>query len=371
MTFGRSGTRLLAIVTSLVVSIGSSRGADRLHEPESFDNNSSQHDSISFVRFTPGPELRPPVAATPPDETTVPPAPSQPSVTPELPPLPAPPAEPTLAPEPPAANGSSESADLMPPEIGIAPIPDPNFSKPAPPERIDNGSSPPEPSASPDAAPDSPDAAPEESPQPDLQATEEQPGEQPGAPCYLPETELMRFDRQLRFAGPLPDSITTRHRPTKIEWDSLDSTPSAPPAVDPGALTAVFDTPAEFPRPGFTSLGGVFAKSGAVIYEGMTVSAEPSGRYEVRYVVESPKTPVILRLQLVVHQSGRPVGTLTLPPVTIVQDDESLPQEPSVAYLVRQKGFSHQLHRMLSTDPSGQTTSIVRAGTARYGGVPK
>ncbi len=147
---------------------------------------------------------------------------------------------------------------------------------------------------------------------------------------------------------------------------------------------AVFADPARFQTSYDPRCATGHPRDTAMIYEGMTLGVAIDGRYEVRYVLEAPLTPVRLFLQLQLsHEDGRPIGTITLPPVAvpskaIVPRDPESPQPRSQTWLVRQAGYSFHLSNYLSGRATDATRlsnigmiRLSRSGRAQFGGVPE
>jgi hypothetical protein len=158
---------------------------------------------------------------------------------------------------------------------------------------------------------------------------------------------------------------------------------------------AVFQQPAFFPVPEFRIDGSRIERDGALIHEGMFLTASSDGTYEVRFVVETPRMPVTLRLQLPIFQRASAgtttfsqseanltlppgksitdcnfVGTITLPPIHLSPDPLRSDRSQPVVYLVSQQGYSNILQRILSAPDKSSTCEgwrLVRRGTARFG----
>lgn len=138
--------------------------------------------------------------------------------------------------------------------------------------------------------------------------------------------------------------------------------------------SAVFDTPAHFPVPAFTQAGLAVPGDAIVIYEGMSLALQPTGEYEVRFVVEAPATDITLLLQFEIWQNGQYSGTVTLPPVRLDSGsaDEPRGNLPSRSWTVKHNGYSHRLARLASQPPGPMYgLTITRHGTARCGTLPR
>jgi hypothetical protein len=188
----------------------------------------------------------------------------------------------------------------------------------------------------------------------------------------------------------VPYSVHIVPRQKKLDRENFDE-PVEPEEVDfPSRLSAVFTTPAHFPKWGFTQCGRQVPLRGLLIYEGMTVALGDHGEYEVRCTVEAPQTPVVVHLQLVVaKQVTEPtldgnqyrqaeLGTITLPPITLVPEenqnfiahDSRDRHQPSRTYHIRQRGYSHVLRALSREIEDRQNWTVTRKGTARFGSVP-
>lgn len=148
-------------------------------------------------------------------------------------------------------------------------------------------------------------------------------------------------------------------------------------------FSAVFREAAHFPLHAFGSCGRTRLRDAALIYEGMTLAVAKSGEYEVRMVLEAPRRPVVIRMQLEVHEyvqdprpSGTapqvavvPIGTITLAPITLEPDWDAPRHQTSRTHRVRRGGYSHLL-REVSLAENSSSYTITRAGTARFGTIP-
>jgi len=84
-----------------------------------------------------------------------------------------------------------------------------------------------------------------------------------------------------------------------------------------------FDAAANFPLPAYGLRGAESDREGAIIYEGMRFAIRKDGRYQVRFVVETPAMPVTMRLQLILEDEATLNRyTLTLPPISIPEPDQ-------------------------------------------------
>ncbi len=136
---------------------------------------------------------------------------------------------------------------------------------------------------------------------------------------------------------------------------------------------AVFEQSAHFPRSYFNIAGRKEIRPAAILYEGMTVAVTEGGHYEVRFVVESPRTPLVVRLQFIVYIQGQaycppqPCGTITLPPITICPEPTES-SHPTKAWSVSHRGWSPVLAKTTGRDAARYT--IQRTATARFGSEP-
>jgi hypothetical protein len=136
-----------------------------------------------------------------------------------------------------------------------------------------------------------------------------------------------------------------------------------------------FDLPARFPRSqfGFGKACCAFEGEGALIHEGMRVLARQDGQYEVRFNITTPATPILLRMQLVLHEEGNalPPRTLTLPPIPLKPwgmdpyPDATQPKFEPVSYLVRVRGYSQVVKEI--QQGNGHFLLVKRIGSARFG----
>lgn len=148
-------------------------------------------------------------------------------------------------------------------------------------------------------------------------------------------------------------------------------------AEAPDWRRAIFAGPAHFPLPAFDQYAARTLGEAAVIHEGMALTVlDPHGNYELRLVVEAPRTRVTLRLQLHVDcvepapgaVQRAQVGTITLPPMTLDPDDRETAEDPAAVWLIQHRGNSPVL-RQVYGDPGSH--EVRRTGTARFGTVPR
>jgi hypothetical protein len=132
-----------------------------------------------------------------------------------------------------------------------------------------------------------------------------------------------------------------------------------------------FDQPARFPIPAFGLAGESLEEPGVVIYEGMRLAIRPDGRYQVRFVAETPAMPVTMRLQFILADQW--TGTtvpLTLPPITIPAEPSpkrSATQGTVRPVAARQQNIHHE-GRLPILDLSPEGLQVVsRSGVARIG----
>ncbi|MCC7423430.1 MAG: hypothetical protein IT428_24400 [Planctomycetaceae bacterium] len=160
--------------------------------------------------------------------------------------------------------------------------------------------------------------------------------------------------------------------------------PLAPPALplepepSPFLYHAVFKDPAHFPLWGFDRTQVSIAPNAAVLYEGMSVSlASKPGCYEVRFMMEAPRMPVTVRMQIGIYRGPTFLGTITLPPFTVQPDnnrqgyyglEDLADQVPTKSWQFRHTGYSHLLLRV--TPKTAGEFSFTRTGTARFGSLP-
>lgn len=166
----------------------------------------------------------------------------------------------------------------------------------------------------------------------------------------------------------VPDTFERKRTPFEIPVDPLSESETSVPVRPPAALYAVFERPAHFPLSGYSLEGWMIPREAAIVYEGMSLAVYGGGRYELRYAIEAPQTPVVVRLQLAVAHDGVPLGTITLPPVTVCPRPTHC-GHPSRTWLVICEGWSPALAGLDCSPDAGRTT-VCRAGTARFGSDP-
>ena len=175
-------------------------------------------------------------------------------------------------------------------------------------------------------------------------------------------------------SGLLPGNI----EPLRPPQDELLDKP------DSHVWTYHFDHPARFPMIKYGSRCCAFEGEGAIIHEGMRLLARQDGQYEVRFNITTPSIPVLLRLQLILFEKGRPdpmdgrpiPRTLTLPPIVIrrqTNDPEAFPNDLEggiypTSYLVSVQGYSQVIKEAQEEKKwPGYLLLVKRNGTARIG----
>jgi hypothetical protein len=190
-----------------------------------------------------------------------------------------------------------------------------------------------------------------------------------------------------------PPGASERYRTSSRFGASQIAGPPKPlfQATDPQVWTYHFDHPARFPMTRFGAPCCGFEGEGAVIHEGMRLLAHQDGRYEVRFNITAPSTPIVLRLQLILFQEnkklpeprshddpkGAPVPrTITLAPILIrpdTSDSKSFPNDPEggtypTSYFVSAQGYSQVIKETQGSDTGPDHFLLVkRIGTARLG----
>jgi len=141
-------------------------------------------------------------------------------------------------------------------------------------------------------------------------------------------------------------------------------------SATPYRLQAVFDSPARFVFSDCSSP----TDEPVLLYEGMTLAVAEGGYYVLQCEVEAPRTPVTLRLQFTVMRAATAQGTITLPPLRLVETDSPLAAgtpsgDRSRSWKVRHAGYSNLL-RPLVADNAGEFW-VHRSATVRLGGLPE
>ena len=156
-------------------------------------------------------------------------------------------------------------------------------------------------------------------------------------------------------------------------------------------LINTFDGPARFPWWEFDRWGNPIEYEALVIDEGMEVTMNDRGEYDIRFRLEAPAVEILLRMQLTIwgrDADGVEVskGTITIPPMRIIPEDRSDLESISQSYLVTYSGKSAALrreilYRMASNQPLSRPICggplcdsgirLTRSGTARFGGPPR
>jgi hypothetical protein len=193
--------------------------------------------------------------------------------------------------------------------------------------------------------------------------------------------------------------------PSVTTITSLPPGQAAPSSTAHYQFTAIFDSAAQFPLPEFGlptpeygDAGPRMDRDGVIIEEGMYIQANADGRYDVRFVVRTPRMPVSMKLQLTVlksesisvglydtspirpdeltdrrppklkfAKSSRPVGTITLPTIYLKPDRTQTDDGEEVAWIVSHQGYSHVLQQLLKEENGVVNCRLLRKGTARLG----
>lgn len=169
---------------------------------------------------------------------------------------------------------------------------------------------------------------------------------------------------------PIPDAVDTVPEPRRI--DSLGRSEHQTREAE-SSFVSVFEGPCYFPYVGYTRYGQQVPRDALVIYEGMSVVVSTDGKYDVSFVAESPRLPVVLRLQLQVTEriglEEHPRGTITLAPIVILPERDQERHIPGTMNRIRRTGYTHLLRQVLPTD--GSSYYIRRTGVARFGSIPE
>ena len=169
---------------------------------------------------------------------------------------------------------------------------------------------------------------------------------------------------------PIPDAVDTLPEPRRI--DGFGRSEQRTRETE-SAFVSVFEGPCHFAYMGYTRYGEQVPRDAFVIYEGMSVIVSPDGKYEVSFVAESPRLPVVLRLQLQMTEriglQEHPRGTITLAPIVILPDRDQERHSPATMNRIRRTGYTHLLRQILPEDDS--TCYIRRTGSARFGSIPE
>ena len=152
-----------------------------------------------------------------------------------------------------------------------------------------------------------------------------------------------------------------------------------------------FDGPARFPWWEFDRQGNPIEYEALVIDEGMKVTMNDQGEYDIRFRLEAPTVEILLRMQLTIWGRGAggaevSKGTITIPLIRIIPEDRSDLDSVSQSYLVTYSGKSAALRReilcgMASNSPLSRPVCggplcdsgirLTRNGTARFGAPPR
>jgi hypothetical protein len=188
----------------------------------------------------------------------------------------------------------------------------------------------------------------------------------------------------------IPYSVHIVPREKQLEKEQFDELVEPQDVDFPSTLSAVFTSPAHFPKWGYSQCGKQVPLQGLLIYEGMTIAVGQRGEYELRCIVEAPLTPVVMNLQFVVSTQvekpgtmeskyyQHPLGTITIPPVTVAAKEvEDFSRHDSLerhmrsrTFHIKVRGYSHILRKLNQESQQHQKWSITRKGNARFGSVP-
>jgi len=190
-------------------------------------------------------------------------------------------------------------------------------------------------------------------------------GDVPARPrLELPQTDGPKIQDSFRIIpDPIPLGALTDER-------RLES------AFQP-AFVATFDDPCEFSYTGRGRYGELISRDTLFVYEGMRLAIAADGQYEISFVSETPRLPVVVRLQLQICEKVDGLdmlrGTITLAPITLQADSTLDRHKPSQSYIVRRQGYSHLIGRLQLSEHSKahRDFSIRRTGVARFGSIPE
>ena len=181
----------------------------------------------------------------------------------------------------------------------------------------------------------------------------------------------------------------TRNLPKSRRWPNQtvsvqlvdESTTSEELVLEsPEKLSELYSFPAaaHYAWLSFGREGEPIPRDALTIYEGMKISANNAGNYEVCYQVEAPLAEITLRMQLHFQTQDGRTGTLTLAPVHIHAQPEEDANVTSQSFQIVQRGhsvalgLSHgQLKLQFKDDATPPMPPFSRTGTARFGAVPQ
>ena len=135
-----------------------------------------------------------------------------------------------------------------------------------------------------------------------------------------------------------------------------------------GTMTAVFADAAHFATGNCETGGSCSGQSPVMIYEGTSVRLTGDGCYEVRGIVEGPRVPAILCLQMTFFTRDSKLTTVTLPPIRPLPEiiTSQLANETQV-WFIRRTGYSDVLKNWPGPEHS---LTVTRIGTAQIGQIP-
>lgn len=161
----------------------------------------------------------------------------------------------------------------------------------------------------------------------------------PAAPNGAPNNQLKRAPPALPPAPPTApgDTHFSRGRrrtiPVSSSAQALRPTPDVQetnmdefetlPVIGNNVEKFTFAAPAHFSFRGWGLRGEPYDAEGVIIYEGMTVSFDASGQYEVWFRANHPDRPATLRLQLQLQTRTGDWHTITLAPIAIGESPEA------------------------------------------------
>jgi hypothetical protein len=185
--------------------------------------------------------------------------------------------------------------------------------------------------------------------------------EAPGSKSTASDSESPVLDAFAIVPDPRPIGPLTDQRQLQSKFDPH--------------FVAVFHEPCSFLYTGTGHYGEVLERDALLIYEGLTLAIKTDGRYEVSLVTETPRIPVVLRLQFLISERVDGVeitrGTITLPPIVLQADPKLDRHQPSQSHVVRRSGYSHLLRQALIRPDEHRDITIRRTGTARFGAIPE
>ena len=181
--------------------------------------------------------------------------------------------------------------------------------------------------------------------------------------------EAVKYNAAAGIATPPPSPAAPKK---ESSTKSISSKPAAiravtvMPKADSNRQEFCFFSPANFPRREYGQKGENVDAGGLVIFEGMTLSTDAKGRYDLSFHTNTPDVPVTLRLQLLVKlEHDCAWHTITLAPIHIPGRNEL--KDDAKGQELQHHVRTGDIAAMRGLTCGSKILEIRREGSARFG----